>query len=99
MVFKKERRFFMKSFITVTGKDAVGVVAKVATLCSEMNINILDVTQSILSGMFAMIMLVDMSGCNVSHREARKNFALLREKMDMDINLTRSEVFDAMHKI
>lgn len=62
----------MKSFITVTGKDAVGVVAKVATLCSEMNINILDVTQSILSGMFAMIMLVDMSGCNVSHREARK---------------------------
>lgn len=89
----------MKSFITVTGKDAVGVVAKVATLCSEMNINILDVTQSILSGMFAMIMLVDMSGCNVSHREAHKNFTLLREKMNMDINLTRSEVFDAMHKI
>ena len=45
----------MKCFITVTGKDAVGVVAKVANLCSEMNINILDVTQSFLSGMFVMI--------------------------------------------
>ena len=48
----------MKAFITVIGHDTVGVVAKVAALCSELNINIEDVTQSILQGMFAMIMLV-----------------------------------------
>ena len=51
----------MKAFITVIGHDTVGVVAKVAGLCTELNINIEDVTQSILQGMFAMIMLVDLS--------------------------------------
>ena len=51
----------MKAFITVIGHDTVGVVARVSGLCSELNINIEDVTQSILQGMFAMIMLVDIS--------------------------------------
>ena len=55
----------MKAFITVIGHDTVGDVAKVAGLCTELNINIEDVTQSILQGMFAMIMLVDLSNCNV----------------------------------
>ena len=59
----------MKAFITVIGRDTVGVVAKVSSLCCERNINIEDVTQSILQGMFAMIMLVDISQCNVSHEE------------------------------
>ena len=58
----------MKAFITVMGHDTVGVVAKVSGLCSELNINIEDVTQSILQGMFAMIMLVDLSHCNVRPR-------------------------------
>ena len=62
----------MKAFITVIGHDTVGVVAKVAGLCTELNINIEDVTQSILQGMFAMIMLVDISKCNVSHEELHK---------------------------
>ena len=60
----------MKAFITVMGHDTVGVVAKVSGLCSELNINIEDVTQSILQGMFAMIMLVDLSNCNVDHGPA-----------------------------
>ncbi len=60
----------MKAFITVIGHDTVGVVAKVAGLCTELNINIEDVTQSILQGMFAMIMLVDISNCNVEPRRA-----------------------------
>ena len=62
----------MKAFITVIGHDTVGVVARVAGLCTELNINIEDVTQSILQGMFAMIMLVDISKCNVSHEELHK---------------------------
>ena len=51
----------MKAFITVVGRDTVGVVAKVSGLCCELGINIEDVSQSILQGMFAMIMLVDLS--------------------------------------
>ena len=77
----------MKAFITVIGHDTVGVVAKVAALCCELNINIEDVTQSVLQGMFAMIMLVHT-----------RTDALAKE-MGMQINLTRQEVFDAMHTI
>ena len=89
----------MKAFITVIGHDTVGVVAKVAGLCTELNINIEDVTQSILQGMFAMIMLVDLSGCNVSHEEMHNRMDKLAAEMGMQINVTRQEVFDAMHTI
>ncbi len=89
----------MKAFITVIGHDTVGVVAKVAGLCTELNINIEDVTQSILQGMFAMIMLVDISNCNVSHEELHKRTNALATEMGMQINVTRQEVFDAMHTI
>lgn len=89
----------MKAFITVIGHDTVGVIAKVSGLCSELNINIEDVTQSILQGMFAMIMLVDISGCNVSHEELHARINALSKEMKMQINLTRQEVFDAMHTI
>ena len=86
----------MKAFITVIGHDTVGVVAKVAALCCELNINIEDVTQSVLQGMFAMIML---SKCSVSHEELHTRTDALAKEMGMQINLTRQEVFDAMHTI
>ena len=89
----------MKAFITVIGHDTVGVVAKVAALCCELNINIEDVTQSILQGMFAMIMLVDLSHCNVGHEELHRRTDALAAEMKMQINVTRQEVFDAMHTI
>ena len=79
----------MKAFITVIGHDTVGVVAKVAALCSELNINIEDVTQSILQGMFAMIMLVDISHCSVSHEELHNRTDALAKEMGMQINVTR----------
>ena len=96
---RKEWVEIMKAFITVIGHDTVGVVAKVSTLCSELNINIEDVTQSILQGMFAMIMLVDITNCNVSHEELHKQVDALAAEMGMQINLTRQEVFDAMHTV
>ena len=89
----------MKAFITVIGKDTVGVIARVAGLCSEMNINIEDVTQSVLQGMFAMIMLVDLSACSVPHEELRARVSALGSEMGMQITITRQEVFDAMHTI
>jgi ACT domain-containing protein len=89
----------MKAFITVMGRDTVGVIAKVSGLCAELGINVEDVTQSILQGMFAMIMLVDLSGCTVSHDEMHGRFAALGKQMGMQITVTRQEVFDAMHTI
>ncbi len=89
----------MKAFITVTGKDTMGVIAKVSGLCNSLSINVEDVTQSILQGMFAMIMLVDISACTSTPAEMQDSFAKLADEMGMQINLTRQEVFDAMHKI
>ncbi len=89
----------MKAFITVTGKDTVGVIAQVSNLCSTLNINIEDVTQSILQGMFAMIMLVDIGACTVDTMDMLAQFKSLGAQMNMDITLTRQEVFEAMHKI
>ena len=89
----------MKAFITVMGRDTVGVIAKVSGLCAELGVNVEDVTQSILQGMFAMIMLVDLSGCTVSHDALHSRFAALSQEMGMQITVTRQEVFDAMHTI
>ena len=89
----------MKAVITVIGHDTVGVVAKVSAVCAELNINIEDVTQSILQEMFCMIMLVDLSKANVAPDPIRTRFEALGKEMKMQVTLTRQEVFDAMHKI
>ena len=89
----------MRAFITVIGRDTVGVIARISTVCSELNINIQDVTQSILQEMFCMIMLVDLSKCTVSHEELRSRFAQAGAELGMQVNVTRQEVFVAMHKI
>ena len=94
----KKRGRNMKAFITVIGHDTVGVVM-ISGLCCELNINIEDVTQSILQGMFAMIMLLDISKCSISHEELHQKMDALAAEMGMQINLTRQEVFDAMHTI
>lgn len=89
----------MKAVITVIGRDTVGVIARVSGVCSEMNINIEDVTQSIMQQMFCMIMLVDLSRCSVPQEEMRRRLAEVGQKMRMQVNVTRQEVFDAMHHI
>ena len=89
----------MKAVITVIGHDTVGVVARVSAVCAELNINIEDVTRSILQDMFCMTMLVDVSAANAAPAAVRTRFAALGEEMGMQVTLTRQEVFDAMHKI
>ena len=89
----------MKAVITVIGRDTVGVIAKISGVCSELNINIEDVTQSIMQEMFCMIMLVDLSRCSVPQEEMRRRLAEVGEAMRMQVNVTRQEVFDAMHRV
>ena len=89
----------MKAVITVVGKDTVGVVARVGGVCGNLNINIEDITQSIMQEMFCMIMLVDLSRCNVSHEQVREALADLGKEMGMQVTITRLEVFEAMHHI
>ncbi len=88
-----------KALISVTGLDATGIIAKVATRLSEMNINILDITQTILGGYFTMMMVVDLDGANRSFEAIDEGLQSVRDELKMSIHMQRMDIFDAMHRI
>jgi len=88
-----------KVIITVVGKDRVGIMAKVCTYLADKNINILDISQTIVSGFFNMMMVADMG-------EEQKDFETVKAELDelgkgigVQIRLQREEIFDIMHRI
>ena len=88
-----------KALISVTGKDATGIIAKVSTKLYEMNINILDITQTILGGYFTMMMVVDLDGANMEFAAIDEALQPVREELSMAIHMQRMDIFDAMHRI
>lgn len=88
-----------KALISVTGLDTTGIIAGVATKLSEMNINILDITQTILDGYFTMMMVVDLDGAALSFDEIDQRLQPVRDDMKMSIHMQRMDIFDAMHRI
>ena len=89
----------MKAVITVIGKDMVGILAKVSTACAESNVNVVEVTQSILDKYFAMIMLVDIAGLTVPFTEFVENMEKLGRENGLEIVTMHEDIFNAMHKI
>ena len=88
-----------KALISVTGMDATGIIARVATKLSEMNINILDITQTILGGYFTMMMVVDLDGANMEFAAIDEALQPVRDELSMTIHMQRMYIFDAMHRI
>jgi ACT domain-containing protein len=88
-----------KALISVSGIDATGIIARVATKLSELNINILDITQTILGGYFTMMMVVDLDGANMSFEAIDNELQPVREELKMAIHMQRMDIFDAMHRI
>ena len=88
-----------KALISVTGLDTTGIIASVATKLSEMNINILDITQTILDGYFTMMMVVDLDGSGLDFEEIDRRLHPVREQLNMTIHMQRMDIFDAMHRI
>lgn len=89
----------MKAVITVTGKDSVGIIAKVATACAEFGANIVDISQSVLSDYFAMIMLTDIDDLNVEFSEFVDKLAALGKANNLDIHAMHEDIFNTMHHI
>jgi len=89
----------MRAFVTVVGKDKVGIIAAICILLAEKNVNILDISQTILQDSFTMIMLVDASECTVPFTDLSDSLSALGQKMDLHIRIQREEIFNAMHKI
>lgn len=88
-----------KVIITVVGKDTVGIIAKVCTFLSESGVNILDISQTIVSGYFNMMMIADFGAANKSFADVSEQLDKLGEEIGVAIKCQREEIFDMMHRI
>lgn len=87
----------MKAVVTVVGKDKVGIIARVSTLFYENNINILDISQTIMQDMFTMIMLVELE--KESLKQINDELMKLADELGLSIHLQNQKLFDSMHRI
>lgn len=89
----------MRAVITVIGKDNVGILYKVSGICAEMGVNVIEVTQSVLQDMFAMIMLVDITDMNKDFSQLVDDMTSLGEKLGLSIHTMHEDIFNSMHNI
>ena len=89
----------MHAVITVIGKDMVGILARVSTICAQNNVTVVEVTQSILQDLFAMIMMVDISKCSVPFSELSDQLEALGDEMNLKIHTMHEDIFNSMHRI
>ena len=89
----------MRAVITVIGKDNVGILHKVSGICAEYNANVIEVTQSVLQDMFAMIMLVDISSINKDFSEIVDKMTALGNELSLSIHTMHEDIFNSMHSI
>ena len=89
----------MKAVITVIGKDSVGILAKVSEACSKADVNIVEVTQSVLQDMFAMIMLVEIGKSNIGFEQLRTNLKAVGESTNTKVHVMHEDIFNSMHRI
>lgn len=89
----------MKAVVTVVGKDRVGIIALVCTELARYNVNVLDISQTVMQGYFTMMMVVDVEKANVPLAQLAQNLEEKGKEVDLSIRLQRQDIFDAMHKI
>ena len=89
----------MKTVISVIGKDTVGRISKVSAVCAEKNVNIIDITQSVLQDMFVMVMLTEISDLNCTFSEFSEQMQSLGKSIGLDIRVMHEDVFNSMHRI
>lgn len=88
-----------KAVITVIGKDMVGILAKVTERCAQQGVNVLEVTQSILQDLFAMVMLVDMAGAKTDVASLSERMDALGAELGLKIHVMHEDIFNSMHRI
>ena len=88
-----------KVIITVVGKDTVGIIAKVCTYLAENKINILDISQTIVSGYFNMMMITDMENASVDFEKTVEDLNTLGDGIGVKIKAQKEEIFESMHRL
>jgi len=89
----------MNAIITVVGGDKVGIIAKVSAFLAERGINIEDISQTVLSGNFVMMMMVSLGSCSTALEDIKKELDDLGDTLNVSISLMHEKVFSAMHRI
>ena len=89
----------MRAVITVVGGDKVGILAKVSTICAEHGVNIEEVTQSNMQGIFAMIMLCTLPEDGVAFSVLAERLRAGGAEIGVDVNITRQDIYDVMHNV
>ena len=89
----------MKAIVTVVGKDRIGIIANVCTLLAHYQVNILDISQTVMQGYFTMMMATDVSACSIPLADLVTEMARIGEDMGLSIRVQREDIFQAMHRI
>ncbi|MCF0136883.1 MAG: ACT domain-containing protein [Oscillospiraceae bacterium] len=89
----------MKAIVSVFAKDSKGITAFVTGKLAEKEINILDISQTLMQGYFAMIMLVDLADCTMNFDELAEYLKTQGEGRELAIHIQRQDIFEAMHRI
>ena len=88
-----------KAVITVVGKDTVGIIAAICTYLAAHNVNILDISQTIVQGYFNMMMIVDISGLTIPFGDMISDLDMTGQELGVQIRCQKEEIFDQMHRI
>ena len=89
----------MKAVISVTGCDAVGIIAKVSGVCAQYGVNIVDISQTVLQEYFSMIMLVEIDGISIPFADFVDRMSALGKENRLDVHTMHEDIFNAMHRI
>lgn len=88
-----------KAIVTVIGTDRVGIIARVSGLLAQRNVNILDISQTIMQDYFTMIMLVDVSASKCEFSALKEALLALGEEIGMSVRIQHEDIFNAMHRV
>lgn len=89
----------MRAIITVVGKDQVGIIAAVCNKLAQYNVNVLDISQTVLQGFFTMMMVVEVASCNVPLVDFIEEMQAMGASSGLSIRVQREDIFEAMHHV
>ena len=89
----------MKAIVTVVGKDRVGIIAAVCNQLASFNVNVLDISQTVMQGYFTMMMATDVSACSIPVAVLSEKMEEIGKELGLSIRVQREDIFQAMHRI
>jgi len=89
----------MRAVITVLGKDKIGIIYNISSVLAKYNVNILDISQTILQDFFSMITVVDLASCSVAFEELQDELEKKGKEIGMSVRIQHEDIFNSMHQI